>query len=62
MVPSASGEEQKSALDANRFSVDRAAGLAGQYQVAYNPEENDPQKNGWRPGCSSVLLLRLREP
>ena len=40
MVPSASGEEQKSTLDANRFSVDRSAGLAGQYQVAYNPEEN----------------------
>ena len=30
MVPSASGEEQKSTLDANRFSVDRSAGLAGQ--------------------------------
>lgn len=40
MVPSASGEEQKSTLGANHFSVDRSAGLAGQYQVAYNPEEN----------------------
>ena len=40
MVPSAAGEGQKSTLDANRFSMDRFAGLAGQYQVAYNPEEN----------------------
>ncbi len=40
MVPSASGEEQKSTLGVNHFSVDRSAGLAGQYQVAYNPEEN----------------------
>ncbi len=40
MVPSVSGEEQKSTLGANHFSVDRSAGLAGQYQVAYNPEEN----------------------
>ena len=37
MVPSASGEEQKSTLGVNHFSVDRSAGLAGQYQVAYNP-------------------------
>lgn len=40
MVPSAPGEEQKNMLDVKRFSVDRFAGLAGQYQVAYNPEEN----------------------
>lgn len=40
MVPPVVGEEQKKALDANRVSVDRSAGLAGQYQVAYNPEEN----------------------
>ena len=40
MVPSVAGEGQKSTLDANRFSVDRSAGLAGQYQVAYNPEED----------------------
>ena len=40
MVPSAPGEEQKNMLDAKRFSADRFAGLAGQYQVAYNPEGN----------------------
>ena len=40
MLPSAAGEEQKNTLDTKRFSVDRSAGLAGQYQVAYNPEEN----------------------
>ena len=40
MVPSAAEEEQKNVLDAKRFSVNRFAGLAGQYQVAYNPEEN----------------------
>ena len=40
MVPSAPGEGQKNMLDVKRFSVDRFAGLAGQYQVAYNPEEN----------------------
>lgn len=40
MVPSIAGEEQKNVPDAKRFSVDRSAGLAGQYQVAYNPEEN----------------------
>lgn len=40
MVPPVAGEEQKNVPDAKRFSVDRSAGLAGQYQVAYNPEEN----------------------
>lgn len=40
MVPSAPGEEQKNMLDAKRFSADRFAGLAGQYQVEYNPEGN----------------------
>ena len=40
MVPSAAAEEQKNTQDAKHFSVDRSAGLAGQYQVAYNPEEN----------------------
>lgn len=40
MLPSAAGEEQKNMLDAKRFSADRFAGLAGQYQVAYNPEGN----------------------
>ena len=40
MVPSAAAEEQKNTQDAKRFSADRSAGLAGQYQVAYNPEEN----------------------
>lgn len=40
MLPSAAGEEQKNTLDTKRFSVDRSAGLADQYQVAYNPEEN----------------------
>lgn len=40
MLPSAAGEEQKNTLDTKRFSVDCSAGLAGQYQVAYNPEEN----------------------
>lgn len=40
MLPSAAGEEQKNTLDTKRFSVDRSAGLAGQYQVAYNPEES----------------------
>ena len=37
MVPPVAGEEQKNVPDAKRFSVDRSAGLAGQYQVAYNP-------------------------
>ncbi len=40
MVPPVAGEEQKNVPDAKRFSVDRSAGLAGQYQVAYNSEEN----------------------
>lgn len=40
MPPSTVGEEQKNTLDTKRFSVKRSAGLAGQYQVAYNPEEN----------------------
>lgn len=40
MVPPVAGEEQKNVPDAKRFSVDRSAGLAGQYQVVYNPEEN----------------------
>ena len=40
MVPPVAGEEQKNVPDAKRFSVDRSAGLAGQYQVACNPEEN----------------------
>lgn len=40
MPPSTAGEEQKNTLDTKRFSVKRSAGLAGQYQVAYNPEEN----------------------
>lgn len=40
MLPSAAGEEQKNMLDTKRFSVDRSAGLAGQYQVVYNPEGN----------------------
>ena len=40
MVPPVVGEEQKNVPDAKRFSVDRSAGLAGQYQVAYNPGEN----------------------
>ncbi len=40
MVPSVAGEGQKNMLDNKRFSVARSAGLAGQYQVAYNPEEN----------------------
>ena len=40
MLPSVAGEEQKNMLDAKRFSADRFAGLAGQYQVAYNPEGN----------------------
>ena len=46
MVPSVAGEEQKNVLDAKCFSVDRFAGLAGQYQVAYNPEENVLFVNG----------------
>lgn len=40
MVPPVAGEEQKNVPDAKRFSVDRSAGLAGQYQVAYSPEKN----------------------
>ncbi len=40
MVSPVAGDEQNNVLDAKRFSVARSAGLAGQYQVAYNPGEN----------------------
>ena len=40
MVSPVAGGEQNNVLDAKRFSVARSAGLAGQYQVAYNPGEN----------------------